>query len=137
MCLYAFCLALRRAAKDDPRRVVIVEMHVLFEDRPAGDVVFKGLDKQENLDKLKKSAVVFKESCHYKLKFVFRVQHDIVTGLRYHNGVYKAGIRGTTNGILFSTFRHFPIFRPVTDPHFSLFVSFDLLFLHVQSPRRT
>jgi Rho GDP-dissociation inhibitor len=74
--------------------VVIVEMHVLFEDRPAGDVVFKGLDTQANLDKLKKSSVVFKESCHYKLKFVFRVQHDIVTGLRYHNGVYKAGIRG-------------------------------------------
>ena len=74
---------------------MIVEMHVIFEDRPAGDVVFKGLDQQTNLDKLKKSSVVFKESCHYKLKFVFRVQHDIVTGLRYHNGVYKAGIRGT------------------------------------------
>lgn len=85
----------RITAKDDPRRVVIVEMHVIFEDRPAGDVVFKGLDQQTNLDKLKKSSVVFKESCHYKLKFVFRVQHDIVTGLRYHNGVYKAGIRGT------------------------------------------
>ena len=70
-------------------------MHVLFEDRPAGDVVFKGLDKAENLDKLKKSSVVFKENCHYKLKFVFRVQHDIVTGLRYHNRVYKTGICGT------------------------------------------
>lgn len=70
-------------------------MHVLFEDRPAGDVVFKGLDKADNLALLKKSSVVFKENCHYKLKFVFRVQHDIVTGLRYHNRVYKTGICGT------------------------------------------
>lgn len=101
VCAPMLFLASNGLAKDDPRRVVIVEMHVIFEDRPAGDVVFKGLDQQANLDKLKKSAVVFKESCHYKLKFVFRVQHDIVTGLRYHNGVYKTGIRGTI-GLPFS-----------------------------------
>jgi Rho GDP-dissociation inhibitor len=83
---------------------VIVEMHVIFEDRPAGDVVFKGLDQQANLDKLKKSAVVFKESCHYKLKFVFRVQHDIVTGLRYHNGVYKAGIRVAKEDLMLGSY---------------------------------
>lgn len=94
----------RMTAKDDPRRVVIVEMHVIFEDRPAGDVVFKGLDQQTNLDKLKKSSVVFKESCHYKLKFVFRVQHDIVTGLRYHNGVYKAGIRVAKEDLMLGSY---------------------------------
>lgn len=77
-------------------------MHVLFEDRPGGDVVFKGLDHAEALEQLKKTSVVFKESCHYKLKFVFRVQHDIVTGLKYSNGVYKAGIRSMFFNLKFS-----------------------------------
>lgn len=64
-------------------------MHVMFEDRPGGDIVYKGLDKQETLDVLKKTPFVFKENCKYKIKVVFRVQHDIVTGLKYQNKVFK------------------------------------------------
>ena len=66
----------------------------MFEDRPNGDIVYKGLDKQESLDILKKSPFVFKESCKYKIKVVFRVQHDIVTGLKYQNKIFKT-IQGT------------------------------------------
>lgn len=76
----------------------------MFEDRPHGDVVFKGLDKQENLDKLKKSGIVFKEGCHYKLKFVFRVQHDIVTGLSFHNAVYKSMIKVAKESVMLGSY---------------------------------
>lgn len=64
-------------------------MRVIFEGRPDGDVVYTGLDKKETLDLLKKSPFVFKEGCKYKIQVVFRVQHDIVTGLKYSNKVYK------------------------------------------------
>ncbi|XP_049849050.1 putative rho GDP-dissociation inhibitor 1 [Schistocerca gregaria] len=86
----------RYSPRDDPRRVVIVEMHVIFENRPSGDISFCELDQSDALNKLKnEKGLVFKEGCKYKLKFVFRVQHDIVTGLHYVNKVYKAksGIR--------------------------------------------
>jgi hypothetical protein len=59
-----------------------------------GDIVFSGLEKKETLDKLKERPFVLKENCKYKIKILFRVQHDIVTGLKYVNFVYKGGVRG-------------------------------------------
>jgi len=81
------------APKDDPRTVVIMEMRVITEDRPGGDIVFSGLDDKSKLSHLKDTAFVLKESCKYKIKITFRVQHDIVTGLKYINQVYKGPIR--------------------------------------------
>lgn len=64
-------------------------MRIIFEERPGEDVVYSGLDKKETLDKLKKTPFIFKEGCKYKIQVSFRVQHDIVTGLKYQNKVYK------------------------------------------------
>ena len=36
-----------------------------------------------------------KEGSPYRLKFTFSVSNNIVSGLRYTNTVWKAGIRGT------------------------------------------
>jgi len=80
------------APKDDPRRVVVKQMKVLFEDRPEGDVEYS-LDSKEQLANMKNSPFVLKEGCHYKIRVVFRVQHDIVSGLKYVNSVYRKGIR--------------------------------------------
>jgi len=76
------------APKDDPRRVVIKELRVLFEDRPGGDIVYS-LDSKEDLEKMKKNPFVLKESCHYKIRVTFKVQHDIVSGLKYVNSVFR------------------------------------------------
>ena len=38
--------------------------------------------------------VVIKEGCSYRIKIVFRVQREIVSGLRYSYGVFRKGIRG-------------------------------------------
>lgn len=83
-------------ASNDPRRVVIEEMKVICEGRPAGDIVYK-LESKEALDKMKDDAFVLKEGCNYKIQVTFRVQHEIVSGLKYVNTVYRKGVRGKQN----------------------------------------
>jgi len=78
--------------KDDPRRVVIKELKIIFEDRPGGDITYT-LETKEDLEKMKKTPFVLKEGCHYKTKVSFKIQHDIVSGLKYVNLVYRKGIR--------------------------------------------
>jgi len=78
--------------KDDPRRVVIKELKIIFEDRPGGDITYT-LETKEDLERMKKTPFVLKEGCHYKTKVSFKIQHDIVSGLKYINLVYRKGIR--------------------------------------------
>eukprot|EP01111_Echinosteliopsis_oligospora_P010000 TRINITY_DN302_c0_g1_i1.p2 TRINITY_DN302_c0_g1~~TRINITY_DN302_c0_g1_i1.p2 ORF type:complete len:227 (-),score=45.10 TRINITY_DN302_c0_g1_i1:800-1387(-) len=78
--------------KDDPRRVVIKELRVIFADRPGGDIVYT-LESKEDLEKMKKNPFVLKESCQYKIRVTFKVQHEIVSGLKYVNLVYRKGIK--------------------------------------------
>eukprot|EP01117_Protostelium_nocturnum_P013993 TRINITY_DN527_c0_g1_i1.p1 TRINITY_DN527_c0_g1~~TRINITY_DN527_c0_g1_i1.p1 ORF type:complete len:197 (+),score=78.43 TRINITY_DN527_c0_g1_i1:56-646(+) len=73
---------------NDPRRVVVVEMKVTAEGRPGGDIVYK-LENQEAIDNLKKNPFTLKEGCRYKITIVFRVQHEIVSGLKFVNSVYR------------------------------------------------
>jgi Rho GDP-dissociation inhibitor len=80
------------APKDDPRRVVIKELKIMFEDRPGGDITYT-LETKEDLQKMKATPFTLKEGCHYKIKVSFKVQHEIVSGLKYVNLVYRKGIR--------------------------------------------
>jgi len=78
------------APKNDPRRVVIQEMRVVLEGRP--EIVFN-LNTADALAKMKDHAFTLKEGCNYKIQILFKVQHDIVCGLKYVNVVYRKGIR--------------------------------------------
>jgi len=80
------------APKDDPRRAVIVEFKVGFENRPAGDITYK-LDEAGALEKLKTQPFTLKEGCNYKISITFRIQHEIVSGLKYVNVVTRHGIK--------------------------------------------
>merc|ERR1719377_222274 len=70
------------APSDDPRRVVIQSIVIIFEDRPGGNLEFK-LSNAKELDEFKKADIVFKEGCNFKIQVNFKVQHDLVTGLKY------------------------------------------------------
>ena len=48
-----------------------------------------------DLAKLKGSPIIIKEGCEYRVKIVFRVQRDIVAGLRYQQQSYRKGIKGS------------------------------------------
>ena len=43
---------------------------------------------------MKNTPFCLKEGTHYKTKVSFKVQHEIVSGLKYVNLVYRKGIRG-------------------------------------------
>mmetsp|Transcript_46573 Transcript_46573/g.74977 ORF Transcript_46573/g.74977 Transcript_46573/m.74977 type:complete len:213 (+) Transcript_46573:3-641(+) len=77
---------------NDKRRVVITELKIIFEDRPGGDVTY-ALNTQEDVLAMKKKPFIMKEKCHYQIQITFRVQHEIVSGLKFVNKFYKAGIR--------------------------------------------
>mmetsp|Transcript_6913 Transcript_6913/g.9558 ORF Transcript_6913/g.9558 Transcript_6913/m.9558 type:complete len:203 (-) Transcript_6913:142-750(-) len=80
------------APKDDPRRVVIEEMRVICEGRPGGDIVYT-LDKKEAIDKMKENPFILKEGCNYKIQIKFRVQHELVLGLKYVSIVSRGPVK--------------------------------------------
>ncbi|PSK38414.1 hypothetical protein C7M61_002977 [Candidozyma pseudohaemuli] len=77
----------------DKRTVVIVEMSLTFpEDKSLEPIRIPLEDASGNtIDKDIKFSV--KEKSVYELHIKFRVQHEIITGLKYLHSVKKAGIR--------------------------------------------
>jgi Rho GDP-dissociation inhibitor len=80
------------APANDPRRVVILEMRVVCEDRPDGNIVYEFADDAA-VKAMKDKPFILKEGCKYIIKITFRVQHEIVVGLKYVNQVYRKGVR--------------------------------------------
>jgi hypothetical protein len=66
------------AKTDDPRRVVITEVGIVPADHPPImlDMTAQGPKK-----------MVIKEGCSYRLQFGFRVQNELVSGLKYKHVV--------------------------------------------------
>lgn len=75
---------------DDSRAIVVLHLAMETEGRP--DVVMK-LDTKEDIEALKKTSMVIKEGTIFCLKATFRVQHDVVCGLKYIHVVKRKGIR--------------------------------------------
>ncbi|KAF2070705.1 hypothetical protein CYY_007972 [Polysphondylium violaceum] len=96
---------------DDPRRVVLKEMKVIFENRPGGNEIVYPLETKEQMEALKKTPFVLKEECKYKITITFKVQHDIVSGLKHINSVYRKGIRVANIKTMMGSF------GPQAEPH--------------------
>lgn len=77
----------------DKRTVVIVEMSLVFPEDPSLQPLVIPMEdaKGNTLDKPIKFEI--KEKSVYELCIKFRVQHEIITGLKYLHSVKKAGIR--------------------------------------------
>jgi len=89
---------------------VIIELKIMFQDRPSGDVVYN-LEDKGGLEKLKNEPFTIKEGAGYKIQVKFRVQHEIVSGLKYENKVYKGIIRAAVEKEMLGSF------GPQKDPH--------------------
>lgn len=78
----------------DKRKVVIVEMALYFPDQPElKPIVINLEDAEGNTIKDKEIKFDIKEKSIYQLVIKFRVQHEIITGLKYLHVVKKKGIR--------------------------------------------
>jgi len=75
---------------DDTRRVVILQLALEVAGRP--DVVLD-LSTPDALENVKNSPFVIKEGVEYRMKVKFRIQHEVVSGLKYLQIVKRKGIR--------------------------------------------
>lgn len=77
----------------DKRKVVIVEMALTFPDQPELQPIVINLEDADGNTLNKEIKFNIKEKSIYLLSVKFRVQHEIITGLRYLHSIKKAGIR--------------------------------------------
>ncbi|XP_033119037.1 rho GDP-dissociation inhibitor 1-like [Anneissia japonica] len=71
----------------DGPNVVVEKMAILSEGR-----VIKEFDLTGDLSKLKDTPVVLKEGVEFQVQVIFRVNLEIVSGLRYHQSDSRKGI---------------------------------------------
>lgn len=78
----------------DKRKVVVVELGLEFPDQPHLQPIKINLEDAEgNTIAGKTINFSIKEKAIYQLVVKFRVQHEIITGLKYLHSIKKSGIR--------------------------------------------
>ncbi|KAI9099402.1 immunoglobulin E-set [Phlyctochytrium arcticum] len=77
-------------ATDDPRKVVVLALGMESPGRPD---VHVDLSSADAIAQLKNQQMTIKEGVEYRLKVKFKVQHDVVSGLKYLHVVKRKGIR--------------------------------------------
>ena len=74
----------------DKRKVVIKKIQLII-DTEREPITFD-LTNEKTIKELASKRYKIKENSIYKLKIIFKVQHEIITGLRYVQYIKKAGI---------------------------------------------
>ncbi|KAL0635831.1 rho GDP dissociation inhibitor [Maublancomyces gigas] len=74
----------------DKRTVVVLQLSLLVEGRP--DVIID-LNTSGAVESLKKNPFIIKEGSSYHMRVKFRVQHEVISGLRYLQLVKRKGLK--------------------------------------------
>lgn len=74
----------------DIRRCIIRSLGLEVEGRP--DIIID-LTAPGELEKLKSRPFTIKEGARFRMKAVFKVQHDVLSGLKYLQVVKRNGLR--------------------------------------------
>lgn len=69
----------------DPRRLVIDEFRVVFAPEDNTPDIVHSFTTLEGLKRLETEGVVMKEGARFKLRIIFRVQHEIIVGVKFVN----------------------------------------------------
>ncbi|KAF9438915.1 hypothetical protein BGZ76_003275 [Entomortierella beljakovae] len=77
------------SGSDDPHNVVVLQLALEVAGRP--DVV---LDLTQSAEDLKKHSFTIKEGVEYRTKVLFKVQHSLVSGLKYLQVVKRMNVPG-------------------------------------------
>ncbi|KAF2744200.1 E set domain-containing protein [Sporormia fimetaria CBS 119925] len=75
---------------NDPRKCIILSLGLEVEGRP--DIVIDLKDKAA-VDSLKKKPFTIKEGAVFRMKVTFKVQHQVLSGLKYIQVVKRLGIK--------------------------------------------
>ncbi|KAF4600844.1 hypothetical protein EYR38_005489 [Pleurotus pulmonarius] len=79
-------------AADGPR-VTVLSLELYSDTLPAGKTLIFDLTNKETLDSLKKNTVTIKEGIEYNVRMKFKVNHSIISGVRYLQVVKRSGIK--------------------------------------------
>jgi Rho GDP-dissociation inhibitor len=74
---------------NDPRRVVVEEFRIIFAPDEKTDDIVHLLSTPEGLNKLENEGITMTEGCQFKFRISFRVQHEIVAGVKFINNVSR------------------------------------------------
>ncbi|GMH81230.1 hypothetical protein TL16_g08866 [Triparma laevis f. inornata] len=93
----------------DARKVVVTEFKVVFEDKGSPDLAFN-LDTEKGVAKLTADGLELKEGAGFRFELKFRVNHEILTGLKFVNKT-KKGIFSQSEEVVIGSF------APATEPY--------------------
>ena len=62
------------------------------------------LDLTGDLATLKDKPFIIKEGCQYRIKIEFKIQNEVVSGLRYVDAVYRKGVRVERNNFMLGSY---------------------------------
>lgn len=95
---------------NDPRRIIVTEFRVIFDPvENHGDIVFN-LDSDAGIQRLKDTGLTIKEGAQFKFQVSFRVQHEIVAGLKFVDRLKKA-VFSNSNELMIGSY------PPASRPH--------------------
>jgi len=77
--------------ENDERRVVIQEFSIIFSDHD--QPITLRLENAEDVAGAKDHPFIVKEGCHFKVRVIFKVQHDVLLGFQIHNTISKGGVK--------------------------------------------
>ena len=87
---------------NDKRKLVVSEFRVSTENKTVDDQVFN-LDTDEGVATMKEKGIELKEGAGFKFILKFRVNHEILTGMKFENKLRK-GIFSQTENITIGSF---------------------------------
>lgn len=102
----------------DPRRLVVEEFRVIFAPEEGVDDIVHDLSTPEGLSKLAAEGITMKEGSKFKYRMTFRVQHEIIAGIKFVNKV-KGTIGCEKEELMIGSY------PPATQPHVFEFPKWD------------
>lgn len=87
---------------NDPRKVILLSLGLEVEGRP--DIIID-LTQTGALESLNKKPFTIKEGATFRMKARFRVQHDILSGMKYVQVVSRMGVKQKMQEMIVSSCR--------------------------------
>ncbi|EMD40620.1 hypothetical protein CERSUDRAFT_80270 [Gelatoporia subvermispora B] len=74
-------------------RVTVLTLELVSPTLPAGKKLHLDLQDKNQLDAVKQNPITIKEGVEYNVRITFKVNHSIISGVRYMQVVKRAGIK--------------------------------------------
>jgi Rho GDP-dissociation inhibitor len=94
----------------DPRRLIVEEFRVVFDPEENQQDIVNTLSTPEGIAKLAREGITMREGSKFKFRISFRVQHEIIVGIKFVNKV-KATLASEKQELVIGSY------PPSSEPH--------------------